>query len=82
MADLNQENIALQEILYRGHYVLWAVNMAVIITVSIYDLMFLQNCLVISQAANILGFIFIQGTFKRGMNHDLPLRNCLQSWTV
>lgn len=44
--------------------VLRTVAMAVIIIASVYEFMFLQNCLVISQAANILGFILFKGHLK------------------
>jgi hypothetical protein len=51
-------------------------------SLSVYDLILLRNHLVISQAANILRSMLFKEYLKQELNHNLPVHNCLQNWTL
>lgn len=58
--------------------VLRTVTTAVIIIASVYDFIFLQNCLVIPQAANILGFILFKGHLKEELTRTSLCRTAFK----
>lgn len=75
MADITQQNM---KYCTEVTVVLWTVTMAVIIIVSVYDFLFLQNCLVILQAANMLGFILFKGHLKEELTRTSLCRTAFK----